>query len=136
MKHINSLLDYKHLPLTAEQAMSLVTMLDWENKNYPIEDGLLKLPGYQMIKSRLRNHEVSDYLILFLSSISDRPAVCVLWAYTVTKLETKTVAGWCKSFADGIPSHGSMAQCWEDQKDSSCPNGNRLDVLEVWDATV
>lgn len=98
----------------------------------------------RVIDSRLRHHglrdKVSSWVVLFLSTISDRPGTAVLWVYTLAHMLEKGTGvrvgmhELALEFPTGFPVEEAIHECWEAQKGRAMglPYDNCVDHEEFW----
>lgn len=141
LKDYRGLLDAETQPLSEKDTRLFMSLTLTTG---PMPDGMANALkdslGYQIVTGQLNNYRVpaSWQLRVWLSAISDRPGVCVMWAYTVALLAKDqpgevTMEDWTLAFPWGVPTQFAIDKAWEAQKvyDGKGPD-NWLDRSEQW----
>jgi hypothetical protein len=127
-------------PLTPDEVYT-VTLLcrASDSEAYQLWGRLREKPLARMLYDKIpyRTAVLIDRRVLCaVSSLCDRPATALLWAYTLHRLAERSglnyeFAMFLDDFSAGYPCMESMRLAWDSQKDqSSCKN--YLDQLEYW----
>lgn len=164
MKNWNGLLDCKVEPMSEEESKSFMYLMMTEmgiqkGKIKPdfldkMDADLKDCKGYQILKTRLESFKKNfsptlDVGILpqiFCALKSDRPAVVVMWAYTLNEIFVKTgkpvtMAALTDAFRMGFPTEDELHRVWKAQKVER-PAGvpfapdNGVDYFENWSLPV
>lgn len=82
---------------------------------------------------------VTTHLFVWLSFLSDRPRVAVLWTPTLYRMWLAipiempiSLWEWSIRFNAGTPSDQFYHDCWRGQKNAKAPNKNVLDSPDYW----
>lgn len=113
-----------------------------KGQNAEIDKGLDTSRGFKILEKRLEaaGVEVTLPLMMFLTSLCDKPGMVVVWAYTLNVIRvTRNVEGpvgtseFAHAFPMGIPTDDVYQAAWNEQKvNDDSPTKNLVDNFKNW----
>lgn len=134
---VKCLKDYPVKPMSPEISEIFMGVILMGNQGKPVPDEIKSQTGYKIMDSRLEwaGYEDRDEKVLaFLTFLCINPGTCVMWAWTIFKLNIKNFDDLVNAFATGFPDEDSYRECWDAQKgfNNGVDVDNLLDRREIW----
>lgn len=130
-------------PMTKDEASVFVQIVMGEriSKTPPEAPPDVSIPvGLQILRQRCKiaGIEVSEWTLLWLTTLCDSPGKCVMWAHSLVVATRKlgkvvTIAEWAELSPNGVPTDGAYSDFWRTQKQDGAPLNNYLDAAEAWE---
>lgn len=137
MSQVKPLHEYPQQPMHPTVARYLQSLLSSSDEDARVSLATNPNPFISQMLGRIpKEVTVDPRAILFLGTTCDRPAVAVMYAYSLTRLakaqpgNTVLLEHVMRAYSEGLPPLEVLKRAWEEQKTGG--GINRLDEEAAW----